>query len=103
MRPDGASAHYRKTTFETFERFNISYIRRENNPPNVPQLRPIEKLSGILKSRVYENNWEAKNVEHLKSRIRKKFSEISPKTLKSLMPKVKANVRKAADFGAIFC
>jgi transposase len=100
--PDGASAHYGKTTIETFERFNINYIRRENNPPNVPQLRPIEKLWGILKSRVYENNWEAKNVEHLKSRIRKKLSEISPETLKSLMSKVKTNVRKAVDFGANF-
>jgi hypothetical protein len=40
--PDLASAHYARLTTAFLEKNNIPYIQKENNPPNVPQLRPIE-------------------------------------------------------------
>ena len=72
---------------------------REENPPNLPHLRSIELFCAHLKSKVYENDYTAKNLESLKVRIRKKLNEISPEYFSELMRKVKTRVRKAADYG----
>ena len=37
----------------------IPYISRVKNPPNCPQLRPIEKFWAILEEKVYKDKWEA--------------------------------------------
>ena len=34
---------------------NIDFVKRENSPPNCPQLRPFEHFWSILKQFVYEN------------------------------------------------
>ena len=39
-------------------------------PPNAPQIRPIENYWGILKMKVYEGNWSAKNRALLVWRIK---------------------------------
>ena len=38
---------------------------REENPPNAPQIPPIEKFWGMLKMKVYEGNWTAQNHDQL--------------------------------------
>lgn len=47
--PDLASSHYAKRTREAYATHNIKFVPKECNPPNVPQLRPIEDFWGILK------------------------------------------------------
>ncbi len=42
--PDLATAHYAKNTIAIFNKFGIKFFERAHNPPNVPQLRPIEKF-----------------------------------------------------------
>lgn len=42
--PDLASAHYAKTPLESLDHLGIDFIPKVQNPPNVPQLRPIEKF-----------------------------------------------------------
>jgi hypothetical protein len=100
--PDLAPAHYSKNTIAVLKENNINFVNREDNPPNVPQLRPIERFWSLLKSKVYEKDWKAKNIDHLKTRIKQKLREISPKEIINLMKKVKTNVRKAADKGQNF-
>jgi hypothetical protein len=39
----------------------------------MPQLRPIEAFWKMLKDKVYENGWEAKNKHELIKRIRQKI------------------------------
>ena len=46
-------------------------------PPNVPQIRRIENYWGILKMRVYEENWTAQTRDHLIRRIKMKRKEIN--------------------------
>ena len=38
----------------------IAFVEKIDNPPNAPQIRPIENYWGILKMKVYEGNWKAK-------------------------------------------
>jgi hypothetical protein len=40
--PDLASSHYANATLLEYERLNIKFVPKSSNPPNVPQLRPIE-------------------------------------------------------------
>lgn len=97
--PDGATAHYGRPVIETYNEFNISYVKRDENPPNIPQLRPIEKFWAHLKTKVYSNDYKAKNLAQLKSRIKLKLKEFCPNYFFNLMRDSKSMVRKAADYG----
>jgi len=52
---------------------SIAYVEKEENPPSAPQIRPIENYWGILKMKVYEGNWSAKDREALIRRIRAQY------------------------------
>jgi hypothetical protein len=51
--PDLLSSHYPIKTISSFEELGINYVKREENSPNVPQLRNIEKFWVHLKRNVY--------------------------------------------------
>jgi hypothetical protein len=50
--PDLASAHYAKDTLVRLEELKIEYVPKEKNPPNVPQIRPIEIFWGNLQRKL---------------------------------------------------
>ena len=97
--PDCATAHYAKYTIKIYNNYNINFLKRDQNPPNVPQLRKIETFWAHRKAKVYENDWQSKNLTHLISRIRLKLKEFSPDYFQRLMSKCKTKIRKAADMG----
>lgn len=92
--PDLARAHYAPQVLRTLEANDIPYVPRENNPPNVPQVRPIEDVWGILKQSVYARNYEARNLDQLANRIRKKVKELYQEMLREMMLGVRSKVRK---------
>ena len=77
--PDLACCHYAYETQDLFNKLEIPFIPCESNPPNSPQLRPIERFWGILEAKVYDGGWEGgQELEFimLRQRIRKTFIEI---------------------------
>lgn len=68
--PDLASCHYAKDTIRFIEENNIPFVNKGNNPPNVPELRPIETFWSHLKSKVYRDGYSAKNTKVLIKRIK---------------------------------
>ncbi|CAH1110822.1 unnamed protein product [Psylliodes chrysocephalus] len=46
--PDLASCHYAHATRQWLEANHIPFVPREDNPPNVPQARPIETFWALL-------------------------------------------------------
>ncbi|CAF3559941.1 unnamed protein product [Rotaria socialis] len=60
--PDLASAHCSNLVKERLHEKNVPLVARQDNPPNVPQARSIETVWALLERKVYENNWEAKNL-----------------------------------------
>ena len=54
--PDLASSHYSKIVQELLNKKNIPFISRNDNPPNVPQARPVERIWSILEQKIYANN-----------------------------------------------
>lgn len=97
--PDLAKAHYAKETLDWFKSKNINLVPKEENPPNLPQSRPIENLWSILSSKVYEHGWKANSIKQLKTRIKKKIKEISINELQSLLGSIRTKLRKIADNG----
>ena len=73
------------------------FCSKTRQPPNVPQLRPIEKFWGILKSKVCNGGWTARTEHQLKLRIRKCLRELNWEVVQGMMSTVKTNLRKAAD------
>ena len=99
------SNFYVKSTYKVFGQFfqdfltqnDIYFVPRDHNPPNSPQIRPIENFFGILKQHVYAGNWSAKSREGLIRRIKKCVAEIDMtmviKMFQNLKPKIiQANI-----------
>jgi hypothetical protein len=92
--PDLAKAHYIPQVLSTLETNSIPFVPKEKNPPNVPQVRPIEDIWGILKQMVYAQNYEAKNLNQLARRIREKIKELDKKMLREMMLGVRSKLGK---------
>jgi hypothetical protein len=77
-----ASVHYSTAVQEGLEEKNVPFIRRQDNPLNVSQARPIETIWTLLDRKVYENNREARNLGALIRKIKQKAKEIDKKLYK---------------------
>ena len=99
--PDKASAHYAGLTTTFLSDNNIEYVKKEDNPTEVPQCRPVEDFFGLLATRVYHKNWVAKDAEHLKRRIRKCLREIPLSTVQATMASVRRRLLRAYRVGLL--
>lgn len=99
--PDKASAHYARLTTNFLDDNNVNYVKKEDNPTEVPQCRPIEDFFGLLAERVYRGNWEATDAEALKRRIRRCLSEIPPATVQATMASVRRRLMRAYRVGLL--
>ena len=97
--PDLAPAHYAKDTIKAYEELNIKFVPKILNPPNVPQLRPIEDFWGILGRKLYQNGWTCDDIKELTKRILYLIRSTPIDSFRSLMEKVPAKLRKAANQG----
>ena len=63
--PDMASSHYSNSVTRYLDKNGVQFVARDFNPQNCPQSRPIETLWAILENMVYDQGWEAKNIDQL--------------------------------------
>lgn len=99
--PDLASSHYAKTVIECYEALGIKFVKKVDNPPAVPEGRPIEDFWAILKGKVYENNWQAKNVEQLQTRIKFCLKKIDLDLVFSLFGSTRLRVSRIRRNGLV--
>lgn len=99
--PDLASCHYARITQDWLRQQNIPCVPREDNPPNVPQARPIEEFWALLGRKVYDGGWEAENEEQLRRRIHQKIREFNPLTAQRLMISIHAKLRTIETHGPL--
>lgn len=64
--PDLASAHYAKATIEWYTANNVRYVPRDCNPPNCPEIRPVERYWAIVKRRFKRSRKHANSIQHFK-------------------------------------
>jgi hypothetical protein len=99
--PDLASCHYARDTIAAFNELKIRYVPKGENPPNVPQLRKIERFWSHLKRNVYNNGWTAKTIEDLIKKIKSEIKKFTPEYCQNLLKSTKTSIRKAADNGPL--
>ena len=86
--PDLASAHYAKTTLEWLETNNIYTVPKEANPPNVPELRPIERYWALVKKELKNVKKVAQNEKDFKQ----KWDSSSKKVTKQVIINIMSNI-----------
>ena len=96
--PDKASPHYSKENIKWMDE-NLNYVSKDNNPPNVPQARPIETFWAILEQKVYANGWQAKTEQHLRKRIKEKLKEFDQPFFQRLFEGVRKKLRNIGENG----
>jgi hypothetical protein len=83
--PDLASCHYSKKALQWYNDNNITFVPREANPPNCPELRSIERYWTLVKRRLKETKKEVKTINQLESRWNHAAKTVSEDTIKKLM------------------
>lgn len=61
--PDLAAIHYAKKALEWYDQNEVLYVPKELNPPNCPQLRPIETFWAQVKRILKQDQKVAKNAK----------------------------------------
>lgn len=82
--PDLASAHYAADTLNLLKSNRIDFVKKEHNPPNCPNLRPIERYWAIMKRLLLSDGQELSTIEDFKKngpQLVKKFRKLLCKTL----------------------
>lgn len=92
--PDLASAHYAGVTIELLDSLNIEFVRKYDNPPNCPQLRPIERYWAIVKRHLRKDGGQATNMDMFKKMWTKASRKVTANGVQNLMKRVKAKVRQ---------
>ena len=98
--PDKASAHYAKTVLEYMDG-KINFLPKSDNPPNIPQARPIERFWALLEQQVYMDGWQAENRHQLALRIKKKLREFPLSTVRELFASMRQTLRLIGDHGPL--
>lgn len=90
-----------KNTLDWLTEQKVPFVPKKDNPPNIPQARPIENFWAALKRMVYDNGWEAQNEHQLIGRIKRKLKEIDVCTFQNLIRNVRSTLRKIEDNGPL--
>ena len=69
----------------------MSFVEKIDNPPAVPELRPVKNFWSILKGLVYEKNWEAKTGDDMKNRIKYCLKKVDMDLVNRMVSSVPSN------------
>lgn len=92
--PDLASCHYAKPVLEWYEMEGINFVPRECNPPNSPEIRPIERYWAIIKRRLLEDGARVNSLQALRRKWVKHAATITQEVVHNLMKGVCSKVRR---------
>lgn len=60
--PDLATSHYASATLQWYRKNNVRFVEKDFNPPNSPELRPIEKYWALVKAVLRKEGRTAKSL-----------------------------------------
>lgn len=91
--PDLASCHYSKAALEWYQQNNVTFVPREANPPNCPELRPIERYWALVKKKLKATKGTCKDTTAFKRKWCAASQQIQEETIKALMRGVPEKVK----------
>ena len=94
-----ATCHYANENQKWMKDQGLPFVSKDQNPPNAPQIRPIERFWAILKFLVYEGNWSAQNREQLIRRIKWAIAKYNRDNVVRMMEALPQKIRLANENG----
>lgn len=94
--PDLASCHYSKQTKEWYQQNHVNFVPVEANPPNCPQLRPIERYWALVKSKLRASRKVAKNMISFAKLWASGSKKVNKVVVRRLMAGLKTKIYKFA-------
>lgn len=95
--PDLASCHYSKATMKWYDDNNIVLVPKDSNPPNCPELRPIERYWALVKKILKLTNKEVKTIPTFKKMWTTATNKVPNTTIKSMMLAVPEKIKNFYD------
>lgn len=92
--PDLASCHYSKATMEWYAKNKIMFVPKEKNPPNCPELRPIERYWALVKRSMKKSGGVSSDIKAMTRTWNKHASKITKEGVQKLMGGIKTKTRK---------
>ena len=77
----------------------IYTVPKNLNPPNAPQVQPIENFWGALKDQVYKGNWSAKRRPQLIRKIKKCANEMDQTIYVKMFENLQVKINSANQNG----
>lgn len=72
---------------------NVRVVPKDMNPPNSPELRPVETFWAMVKKQLKRTQGEAKTLDLFKKRWKNATNSITDVTVQSMMSSIKRKVR----------
>lgn len=92
--PDLASAHYARSTLSLLEENDIKYVDKEENPPNAPEFRPIERFWALVKRNMKKDGRVSNDMKEFKKNWQKANKAVTKEGVQNLMKGVKQKIRR---------
>lgn len=92
--PDLASCHYSKSAAEWYETNNIVVVPKEANPPNCPELRPIERYWALVKRVLKDTKQVANTTKIFSQKWSYSSNKVTKDTIKTLMVSIPEKVKQ---------
>ena len=67
--PDLASIHYSRDGISWYETNNVTFVEKKHNPPNSPELRPVERYWALLKRNIKKRSTAASDITSFKQKV----------------------------------
>lgn len=91
--PDLATCHYSNTTKLWYEANQDDVLPKWLNPPNCPELRPIERYWAIVKGKLKRSGSIVENEKSMLIALNKYAAKVDRKCVQKLMSNIKKNTR----------
>jgi transposase len=91
--PDLASVHYAKPVLQWLSDNNIQFVEKNINPPNCPDLRPIERYWAIVKRIFRKEGTVSQTMEEFEKNWKAASRKCTKATVQNLMEGISSKVR----------
>ena len=98
--PDLVTSLYGKKAKEFYDENKINIVPKEGNPPNCPELRPIEKYWAHMKSYLKGTKSRTFNLKDFRRKWRYQSKLLSKGFVQSLMNSLRSQNLRSEFFGA---
>lgn len=96
---DGATAHYKGTVLARLRELNIDFVSKEDNPPNLPQCRPIERFWALCKAEYKLTKKKCDTLRKFKNTWTRVSTKVAAESGKSLFAQFRKKLRRVAIDG----